>query len=121
MSTSLATIDQRLQESLNDRISVVCTTAIAANTSIVSTNLLPFDGGNNDTFNTWWVYITDYANAGVERQIADYATTTGTITVRGGNLASDGANLATIEVTRTRRTTRVNAINRAIEEVYPVL
>jgi len=121
MSTSLATIDQRLQESLNDRISVVCTTAIAANTSIVSTNLLPFDGGNNDTFNTWWVYITDYANAGVERQIADYATTTGTITVRGGNLASDGASLATIEVTRTRRTNRVNAINRAIEEVYPVL
>lgn len=117
MTTALSTIDQRLQEALGDRISVAVTTAIAANTSLISTNLRQFDGGNDDTFNDWWVYITDKANATVERQIGDYATATGTITVRGANLTTDGADLATVEVTRYRRTDRINAINRGIEEV----
>ena len=117
MTTTLANVDQRVQEGLSDRISVAVTTAITTNTSIISTNLRQFDGNDNDYFNEWWVYITDFANAGVERRIADYVTSSGTITVYGANLASDGANLATIEVTKYRRTDRVNAINRAIEEI----
>ncbi len=121
MTTTLATLEQRLSELIGDWIECLVTTAINADNLVVSTNLNEYDGGINDYFNGWYCYITDKANAGVERQISDYATATGTITVRGAVLADDAANLATIRVYRHSRTNKVKAINRAIEELYPSL
>ena len=121
MSTTLATIEQRLSELIGDYISMAVTTAIAANTSIVSTNLAQYDGGADDYFKPWFAYITDKANAGVERQVSAYTSSTGTLTVRGANLTTDGANLATVRLGRYPRSNKVKAINRAIEEIYPAL
>jgi len=122
VSTTLATLRQRLLESMGDYISVAVTTAIAAGTSVVSTNLNEYDGGADDYFNNWYCYITDENNAGVERQVSDYATATGTLTVRGANLTDDGSDKATIWVCRHSVLQTVDkAINRAIEEIYPAL
>lgn len=122
MSTTLATLRQRTMESISDFIEVAVTTAIAASTSVISTNLNEYDGGADDYFNNWYCYITNENNAGVERQVSDYATSTGTLTVRGANLTSDGANLATIWVCRHSVLQKIDkAINRAIEELYPSL
>src|SRR3990167_11322313 len=103
MTTALSTLMQRLSEPIGDWLRVAVTTNIAANTSIISTNLRPFDGGQDDYFNDWWVYIEDKNNTTVERQISDYATSSGTITVRGANLSAD-TEAATIQVHRHRRT-----------------
>ncbi len=123
MSTTLTVLRQRVLEGINDYISVAVTTAIAGDTSIISTNLNEYDGGADDTFNDWYVYITDEKNIGVERQISNYATTGGTITVRGSNLtAEDAAEIATIWVCRHSILQIVDkAINRTIEEIFPAL
>lgn len=121
MTTALSVLEQRLSEQVGDYLEVIVTTAIAANTSIVSTNLTSYDGGRDDYFNDWWVYITDKANAAVQRQVSDYATATGTLTIRGANLTTDVANLATIRLHRYNRDLYVNAINDAIRETFPTL
>ena len=123
MTTTLATLRQRTLESINDYISVAVTTAIAANTSVISTNLNEYDGGANDTFNGWYVYITTEANIGVERQISDYATTGGVITVRGANLTAEaGAEKAVVWVCRHSVKQVIDKVlNRAMEEMYPNL
>ena len=120
-TTALSTLIQRTAQQLDDWIEVLVTTAIAANNSIISTNLKQYDGGQDDYFNNWWVYITDKANAGVLRQVSDYATATGTLTVYGSALTTDGANLATIDVFRYSRNFYLNALNDASREIYPDL
>ena len=119
-TTTLETIEQRLSEQTGDYLQVICTTAIAAGVSVISTHLTSYDGGRDDYFIDWWVYITDKANATVQRQVSDYATATGTLTVRGANLTNDVANLATIRLHRYNRDLYVNAINDAIRETFPV-
>ena len=120
MSTTLATLRQRLLEGIGDYISVIVTTAIGAGVSVISTNLKEYDGGSDDYFNGWYCYITDKANAGIERQVSDYATATGTLTVRGANLTDDVANLATVWVCRHSVLQIIDkAINRSIDEIYP--
>lgn len=118
---TLATIDQRLMEAMGDYLEFTVTTAIAASTSVISTTLKQFDYSTDDFFNNWWLYITDKANAGVERRISDYTSSTGTLTVYGANLTSDVANLATCQLSRYRRTDRVKAINDSLREIYPNL
>lgn len=118
-TTTLDTLEQRLAEQIGDWIEVVVTTAIAANNSIISTNLQSLDGGRDDYFIDFFCYITDKANAGVLRQVSDYATATGTLTIRGAALLTDGANLATVRLHRYNRDLYVNAINDAIRETFP--
>jgi len=117
-TTALSVLDQRLGDSISDYLEVIVTTAIAANNSIISTNLQSYDGGSDYFRVDGYVYITDKANAGVKRQISAYATATGTLTVRGAALTTDGANLATIRVYRYDRDKYVNAINDTIRELY---
>ncbi len=121
MSSSVATLEQRLSESIGDYIQVAVTTAIAANTSIISTNLQSLDGGRDDYFIGWFCYITTETNAGVLRQISDYATATGTLTVRGAALSSDTAALAVIRLHRYDRDKIIDAMNDASMETYPHL
>ena len=120
-NSTLLSIDEKLSEAIGDFIEVAVTTAIAASAVVISTNLQAYDGGQDSAFVDWWVYITDYANADVHRQVSAYATATGQLTVRGANLTTDGANKATVRLYRYSGVTKVNAINRAIEEAYPAL
>ena len=115
-TTATSVLEQRLAEQINDYIQVVVTTAIAANTSIISTNLTSYDRGANNYFKDWWVYITDKANAGVQRQVSSYTSSSGTLVVRGANLSTDSANLATIRLHRYNRDWYINALNDAIRE-----
>ena len=119
-TTALSVLETRLGQAIGDDLEVVVTTAIAANNSIISTNLTSYDGGRDDYFIDWWVYITDKANITVLRQVSDYATATGTLTVRGTALLTDGANLATIRIHRYNRDLYVNAVNDAVRETFPI-
>ncbi len=125
-TTAVSILEQRLAEQIGDYIEVIVTTAINADTSIVSTNLKAYDGGRDDYFIDWWCYITDKANIEtstykVNRQVSDYATSGGTLTIRGAVLLDDSANLATIRLHRYNRDLYLNAINDAIREIYPAL
>jgi len=108
-TTALSVLETRLGQAIGDDLEIIVTTAIGAGVTIISTNLTSYDGGRDDYFIDWWVYITDKANAGVQRQVLDYATATGTLTVRGANLTDDVANLATVRLHRYNRTLYVNA------------
>jgi len=119
-TTTVETLEQRLAEQISDYIQVIVTTAIGADNSIVSTNLNAYDGGRDDYFNGWWVYITDHANITVHRQISDYATSGGTLTVRGAAL-SDDCNLSTIRLHRYNRDKYITAFADTAREIYPFL
>jgi len=121
MTTTLDTIESRLHQDIGDYIEVIVTTNINADTLIVSTHLANYDNGRDDRFNGWYVYITDKANIGVERLIADYDTSSTQITVQGANLADDTTNAATIRVYRHSRLETVRAVNNASRYIYPSL
>ena len=118
MSLTLLQLDERLCRLTGDWVQAKVTTAIAASTSIVSTALSNYDHGQNDFFNNHWVYIEDYANLGTERLIYDYVTATGTASVRGANLTTDNANLATVRIARSRWDDRKQALNDTFRECY---
>ena len=118
-TTSLETIIERLSKNIGDYTQVATTTNIAGgNTTVVSTNLNEWDDSADDYFNGWWCYIDGTNNAGVHRQVSDYATATGTLTLRGANLSSESA-AKNIRLYRYSRTDKVSAIQDAILEKYP--
>ncbi len=119
-TTALSVLEQRLGESISDHLEILVTTAIAANNYIISTNLTSYDGGVDGYFVDWWVYITDKANAGVQRQVSAYTSSTGTLTVRGAALTVEtvGTNYATIRLHRYNRDKYVQAFNNASRELY---
>lgn len=121
MTTTLLTMRQRLRAAMSDGVREAVTTALAANTSVISTNLNKWDDGRDDFFNDWYCYIEDENNAGQNRVISDYATSGGTCTVRGANFTSDGANLATAMFTKCNPDNSKLAIQRAIRAQYPTL
>jgi len=120
-STALSVLEQRFGEAIEDWVEVAVTTDINNDNIIVSTNLNAYDGGQDDYFNDWWVYITTFANAGVERQVSDYVTSGGTLTIRGAALADDTTDAATVRVQRYRESLQLRALNRAMEIIYPAL
>ena len=119
-TTTLLALEELFSESIGDWLEFDTTTNITTNTSIVSTTLNQYDDGENDHFNNWWVYITEGNNVGVHRKISDYATSGGILTVYGANLSAE-AGAVTCRLHRYNRDTKVNAINRAIERIYPAL
>ena len=118
LTTALSVLETRLGQAIDDNLEVILTTAIAANNSIISTNLTSYDGGRDSYFVDWWVYITDKANITVQRQISAYTSSTGTLTVRGAALLTDGANLATIRIHRYNRDKYVQSLNDTSRELY---
>jgi len=121
MSTTLDTLETRVSQKIGDYISVAVTTAITTDHSVISTNLNEYDGGEDNHFIDWYCYITDEANIGVERQISDYATSSGTLTLRGANLLDDGVKLAVIRVYKYKRANKILAINDATRDISQVL
>ena len=121
MTTTALALDAKLCRIMGDWIQATCTTAIAATNVIVSTTLRNYDHNRDGFFNNFWVYIEDKANTGVYRQVSDYVSATGTLTVFGAALSTDAANLATFRLTRTNWDDRLDSLNTAIGEVYPAL
>src|SRR3990167_5524573 len=119
MATALSLVEQRLSEQIGDWIEIDTTTNITTNNSIISTALTSYDGGRDDYFIDHYCYITEGNNAGVQRQISDYATTTGTLTVRGAALAAESG-AVTIRLHRYNRDLYVNAVNDAVRETFPI-
>ncbi len=122
-TTTLLDLDKKLLQATGDFLQVTTTTAIAGSKLIVSTELNNYDRGHNGIFDRYWVYIEDYLNAGVSRQLGSttYATSSGTAYVYGANLTSDSANEATVRISRSNWADRSDAIKRSIGELYPHL
>lgn len=115
-TTTLTSLMQLLSEAIGDHLTFSTTTNIGAGTTVISTGLQSFDGGQDDYFNDWWVYIDGTNNAGILRQVSDYATSTGTLTVRSVNLQSESGSV-TCYLHRYNRDNKKRGINRAIEQV----
>ena len=119
MSTTLLELDEHLLRNIGDWIQHPVTTAVTASSAVVSTHL-PNYRSTADYFNGRWIFFDDKANIGVERQISD-DDGNATLTVRGGNLATDGANLTTFRIGRYSYAQRIRAITEAVNEIYPAL
>ena len=119
-TTTLTALLQLLDEGIGDYLTFTTTTNITTDTSVISTDLQKYDGGNPDYFVDWWVYIDGTNNAGVLRKVSAYDTTTGTLTVRGANLSSESGSV-TCYLHRFNRENKVRALNRSIEQSSQVL
>uniref|UniRef100_A0A6M3L3V0 Uncharacterized protein n=1 Tax=viral metagenome TaxID=1070528 RepID=A0A6M3L3V0_9ZZZZ len=113
-------LKQLFNQSIGDDLEFDTTTNITTNNSIISTTLNQFDDGEDDHFNTWWVYITEGVNITKSRKISNYATSGGTLTVYGAALAAETA-AVTCRLTRYNPTHAKQALIRACEEIYPTL
>lgn len=120
MSITLLNMDERLCRIVGDWIQFDTTTNIGAGTSVISTALNNYDRGQNDTFNNYYLYMEENNNAGVERLVYDYATATGTLSIRGANLSADSS-ATTCRLTRSRFDDRKQALNDALRETNAYL
>ena len=119
-TTTALTLVDRLSQSVGDYIAEVVTTNVAANAYIVSTHLNKWDGGNDNSFKDWWVYIASQNNNDKERRVRTYAASNATANVFGGNLSAD-TNVADIRLGRYSYADKLRSINEAIRETFPVL
>lgn len=121
MATTMQTLVQKLSETSSDWLEVATTTNIAGSSTVVlSTNLNAYDGAANTAFDDWWCLILGTANDAVERKIQTYATSGGSCTLFGANLAAESAAM-NIRLGRLSNAAKQRAIVRAIEEIYPAL
>ena len=119
MSTTLLALDTLLLQETGDYITGTVSTAISNTTSVVANVTFPEIRSTADYFNNFWVYFDDYTNLGEERLIAD-DDGSNTLTVLGGVLNSDTANLATFRLSKySKFSERARAITMAVEEMYP--
>jgi len=120
-TTDALTLNELLSKSLGDWIAVPTSANIAANTCVRAEGLNQYDGGRNDYFTDWWLYISDKGNAGVDRRIRNYYTSNATCNVFGAALSADAAVNANIRVSRYSFSQKQIAINTAVKDIYPIL
>ena len=101
--------------------SFTTTTAIAAGTSVVSTELRDSGFTNDDALNDTFIRITSANNDETVRLATDYTASSGTITVSGSNLTSDSSTQATFEIYRYDPSQLKDMLNDAREDVFPRL
>tara|TARA_R100000900_G_scaffold115976_2_gene90810 strand:+ start:35 stop:1378 length:1344 start_codon:yes stop_codon:yes gene_type:complete len=101
--------------------SFTTTTAIAANTSVVSTELTDSGFNNDDALNDSFIKITSANNDDTVRRVTDYTASSGTITVSGTSLTSDSSTQATFEIYRYDPNQLRDSINDARFNVFPRL
>tara|TARA_B100001939_G_scaffold51838_3_gene41107 strand:+ start:14739 stop:16082 length:1344 start_codon:yes stop_codon:yes gene_type:complete len=101
--------------------SFTTTTAIAANTSVVSTELTDLGFTDDDVLNDSFIKITSGNNLNDVRLISDYTASSGTITVTGTALTSDSSTQATFEIYRYDPDQLRDAINDAANQAFPAL
>ena len=119
-TTTRAVLRQRLSEAIGDFQSRT-TTAEGTTTSLKDVNLKNIPGGGDTNhFEEWFVLMTSGANEGEFRRVRSYAVATTTIVVESAFDSAIDTNV-TYELHRYNPTDKHNAINRAIEELYPSL
>ena len=101
--------------------SFTTTTAIAANTSVVSTELTDLGFTDDDVLNDSFIKITSGNNLNEVRLVSDYTASSGTITVTGTALTSDSSTQATFEIYRYDPDQLRDAINDAANQAFPAL
>jgi len=101
--------------------SFTTTTAIAANTSVVSTELTDSGFNNDDALNDTFIKITSANNDDTVRRVTDYTASSGTITVSGTALTSDSSTQATFEIYRYDPDQLRDSLNDARFNVFPRL
>ena len=101
--------------------SFTTTTAIAANTSVVSTELTDLGFTDDDVLNDSFIKITSGNNLNDVRLISDYTASSGTITVTGTALTSDSSTQATFEIYRYDPDQLRDAVNDAANQAFPAL
>lgn len=97
------------------------TTAIAANTSVVSTELTNSGFNNDDALIDTFIKITSANNDDAVRRVTDYTASSGTITVSGTALTSDSSTQATFELYRYDPNQLRDTLNDARIETFPRL
>ena len=97
------------------------TTAIAANTSVVSTELTDSGFNNDDALIDTFIKITSANNDDTVRRVTDYTASSGTITVSGTALTSDSSTQATFELYRYDPNQLRDTLNDARIEAFPRL
>jgi hypothetical protein len=122
MTTTASTLDSRLGQVVGDYVTFDVTTILSDTTVVNSTELNNYDDAKNDKYNGWWLYVTEFANAGAERKVYDYATSGGILSVRGDSFAADsGTDKATCVLSRYSYSQRKRALNDAIRELGGIL
>jgi len=123
-TTSRAILRQRLQELFGEYFSST-TTGAGTSTTIVDTGLKNLTGGADNNFcEGWYVLVTSGAQSGVSRRVSlagsGYVASTTIITVDQAWAGAPG-NGVTYELTRVDPALLHNAINRAAEELFPLV
>ena len=121
-TTTLSAILPKLGRRVGAYIgSFTTTTAIAANTSVVSTELTDLGFTDDDVLNDSFIKITSGNNLNDVRLVSDYTASSGTITVTGTALTSDSSTQATFEIYRYDPDQLRDAINDAANQAFPAL
>tara|TARA_A100001515_G_scaffold144524_1_gene148842 strand:+ start:17001 stop:18344 length:1344 start_codon:yes stop_codon:yes gene_type:complete len=121
-TTTLSAILPKLGRRVGAYIgSFTTTTAIAANTSVVSTELTDLGFTDDDVLNDSFIKITSGNNLNEVRLISDYVASSGTITVTGTALTSDSSTQATFEIYRYDPDQLRDSINDAANQAFPAL
>ena len=118
---TLSSLIESLARENNDYITVSTTTNIAgSSTEVVSTSLNSYDDAQDDAFEGWWFYMNSTNNPSVNRKVASYVSSTGTISLYGPNLTAETAS-QTIYLFRIKREQYKYAIIEACKRIYPDL
>jgi len=116
MSITAATLVQQLSEKQGDFLSFT-TTGAGDSTSVISTTLSAYFT-TDDAIIGWWLYVTSATCQYEEKQITDYAASTGDCTTIAFSGTGPG-NSATVELHRVRPSLKLGFLNRAMERAYP--
>ena len=124
-TTTLATILPKFARRIGSYIgSFSTTTAIGATgslTVIISTELRDVGFTDDDVLNDSFIKITSGNNLNEVRLISDYTGSSGTVTVTGTDLTSDGSTGTTFEIYRYDPDQLRDAVNDAANQAFPAL
>ena len=122
-TTTRATLRQRLSEALGDYQSLTTTSAgNSAGTSVVDTGLRNLPGGaDDDAFEGFYILVTSGANTGESRRVKNYIANTNTLVTQESFSGGAVDTTVSYELHQYDPLQKHQAINRAIEELYPLL
>ena len=122
-TTTRATLRQRLSEALGDYQSLTTTSAgNSAGTSVVDTGLRNLPGGaDDDAFEGFYILVTSGANTGESRRVKNYIANTNTLVTQESFSGGAVDTTVSYELHQYDPLQKHQAINRAIEELYPFL
>jgi hypothetical protein len=122
-TTTRAILRQRLSEQMGDYQSLTTTSSgNSAGTSVVDTGLRNLPGGSDDDgFEGWYVLVTSGANTGEARRVKSYIANSNTLVTQEAFSGGAVDTTVTYELHQYDPVQKHQAINRAIEELYPFL